>query len=469
MRKATAVVLAIAGVGSAIHLLPQSSRTSAGDVASFGSTTAGSGPTTSIAAAEPAAASRPARVVSLNQPLLAKPSLATDTAPAPRASIPSQLPAAAAVTPTLPTIAASSNGGRRLSSSRPADDDARRELVKDLQRELKRVGCYDGEINGAWTLGSRKAMTAFTERVNATLPLDEPDYILLTLVQGHTAQACGLGCPGGQALNDAGKCVPRAILAQSAKRHGDKAVAAHSEARVAVAHVAPAPRVASTWSTVVTTTPQQPTATPLPPTRQAPLSGRMSIGAPVEAAAAPEPANVNAVLQRRKSELAAAAAAQRTAETEIERGRRFAEAQARKDRELLALRQLQAETAATRAKSGASEPRPAQSIAALAIPSQQLSNAAAQYDEQELSDNAAIAAAARRAVLSKPSSQLPHNVISEGQPTPSSLQATAAARTQSPRPPSAVGRIVVSAARPGYASQPIRWTRSIFSDITRMR
>lgn len=394
MRKAAAVVLAIAGVGFALHLLPQSSKTGAGDVASFRSTTAGSAPTTSTAAPEPAAASRPARVFSLNQPLLAKPSPATDTAPAPRASIPSQLPAAAAVTPTLPTIAASSNSGRRLSSSRPADEDARRELVKDLQRELKRVGCYDGEINGAWTLGSRKAMTAFTERVNATLPLDEPDYILLTLVQGHTAQACGLGCPGGQGLNDAGKCVPRAVLAHSTKRHGDKAPAARTETPAVIARVAPAPRVSNPWSKVVTTTPHPPAAVALSAAQPAPLPGRMSIGAPVEVmTAAPDVASTKA---RRKSELAAAAA-------------------------------------------GALAPRP-----------QPQPSMTSPFDEQALSDNAAIATTAR-------------NAISEG-------QAAVSARPPSPRPTNnAAGRITVGTVRPAYASQPVRWTRTIFNDITRMR
>jgi len=44
-------------------------------------------------------------------------------------------------------------------------------LTRQLQSELKRAGCYDGEISGVWTPRTREAMKAFTTRVNATLPV----------------------------------------------------------------------------------------------------------------------------------------------------------------------------------------------------------------------------------------------------------------------------------------------------------
>jgi hypothetical protein len=58
----------------------------------------------------------------------------------------------------------------------PKDHDG---FARELQKELRRVGCYEGELNGA-----KRCMKAFTERVNATLPVDEPDYILYSMVQG---------------------------------------------------------------------------------------------------------------------------------------------------------------------------------------------------------------------------------------------------------------------------------------------
>jgi hypothetical protein len=102
---------------------------------------------------------------------------------------------------------------RKVSSTRPADGDMRLALTRDLQRELKRVGCYDGEIDGHWGTGSRVAMKTFTERVNATLPVDEPDNILLALVQGQKDKACGK-CPQVKDLTRTDavyhrRCLPR--------------------------------------------------------------------------------------------------------------------------------------------------------------------------------------------------------------------------------------------------------------------
>ncbi len=117
-----------------------------------------------------------------------------------------------------------------ITSAKAGGENAHRELTRNLQKELKRVGCYEGEINGSWSPASRRAMKAFTDRVNATLPIEEPDYILLTLVQGHSAEACGVGCPADQMLAKDGRCQPRAIVAQaankSAKRNAPPKVAA---------------------------------------------------------------------------------------------------------------------------------------------------------------------------------------------------------------------------------------------------
>jgi hypothetical protein len=63
-------------------------------------------------------------------------------------------------------------------------------LARQLQSELRRVGCYDGELSGVWTPRTRAAMKAFTDRVNASLPVDKPDQILLALVQNHQGVAC---------------------------------------------------------------------------------------------------------------------------------------------------------------------------------------------------------------------------------------------------------------------------------------
>jgi hypothetical protein len=110
----------------------------------------------------------------------------------------------------------------RLTSSKPADADARRELTKDLQRELKRLGCYQGDLDGSWGPETKRAMSAFTDRVNATLPVEEPDYILLALVRGQAVQTCGKSCPSGQELASDGRCLPRVIIARRGSKGVDK-------------------------------------------------------------------------------------------------------------------------------------------------------------------------------------------------------------------------------------------------------
>ena len=88
-------------------------------------------------------------------------------------------------------------------------------IGRELQKELKRVGCYAGELNGVWTTSTRQAMVAFTDRVNAKLPTNKPDSILLALVRGYSSKVCGTPCPSGQSLGRAQECTPNALLART--------------------------------------------------------------------------------------------------------------------------------------------------------------------------------------------------------------------------------------------------------------
>ncbi len=117
-------------------------------------------------------------------------------------------------------------------------------LARALQKELQRVGCYAGAINGVWSPATRKAMKSFTDRVNASLPLDRPDYILLSLVQSQADAVCAANCPAGQGIGGDGRCVPTAILAQAARKLPAQKVPLETEAKVPSASPA-APVVAS--------------------------------------------------------------------------------------------------------------------------------------------------------------------------------------------------------------------------------
>jgi hypothetical protein len=73
----------------------------------------------------------------------------------------------------------------------PTDPESRYKLVVDIQQQLKRVGCYWGRTNGAWNNNTRAAMHSFTTNTNAALPVDRPDYLLLSLLKSHTGRSCG--------------------------------------------------------------------------------------------------------------------------------------------------------------------------------------------------------------------------------------------------------------------------------------
>jgi hypothetical protein len=160
-------------------------------------------------------------------------------------------------------------------------------LVRELQRGLKRVGCYEGEINGVWTPQSRNAMRALADRVNATLPVDVPDDVLLALVEGQSGRVCGAPCPHGEDLAADGRCLPNALLARKAAPPRSIAAAKNGPPSVT--------------SSMTTTTPAAPNAVapPAPVGPGADQEGRMSLAGPIvgtpNPASPPEPAPRTAV------------------------------------------------------------------------------------------------------------------------------------------------------------------------------
>lgn len=192
----------------------------------------------------------------------------------------SAMPRAVAVVPPRPVPAT------RVVQAATEDTSDRDTMVRRIKRELRRVGCYDGRIDGEWDRTSRAAMSAFVDRVNASLPSQEPDVVLLNLVRNHQAIACGATCPSGQAMDGDGRCLPNAIIAKSKRK-----------TTVTVAHNAPM----KPFTTTVTVNEMKPTAATLPPPkppvqvavhtpRPAPLPGRMTVGGPGTTSASAAPA-----------------------------------------------------------------------------------------------------------------------------------------------------------------------------------
>jgi hypothetical protein len=145
----------------------------------------------------------------------------------------------------------------------PRDPDARNKLAHEIQQQLRRVGCYWGRMDGSWDPVTRDAMKEFTNRVNATLPLDEPDYVQLALIQSQSDEVCG-ACPAGQSLSASGRCIGLPVTAQTV-------VATRKQMLPWKANAAPAAAAAlllfKPVSTMVASTD--------------PVPGRMGLGAPV--------------------------------------------------------------------------------------------------------------------------------------------------------------------------------------------
>lgn len=171
-------------------------------------------------------------------------------------------------------------------SSGSQDPATRTQLARDLQTELRRVGCYQGAISGSWTQSTRQAMAAFLDRANAVLPYNQPDYVLLALVQSHQDVMCSADCPSGQIMQGDGRCVPTAVIVQTERREKRQdgrwlTVTRLADGRTRGGTVAskPAVREVLPWQR------NQVTADPLPQVASAPrpdpLPGRMSIGGPL--------------------------------------------------------------------------------------------------------------------------------------------------------------------------------------------
>jgi hypothetical protein len=170
-------------------------------------------------------------------------------------------------TPTTPFTMASRGGEPPADAATLVMPHDRASLVRELQRGLKRVGCYEGEVSGVWTQQSRSAMRAFTGRINAALPVDEPDRVLLALVQGHKDRACGMPCPPGEGLATDGRCLPNVLLA-----HARKSTSPQAAAIVAIERSQPL--------TTPTVTGWTSTTTVAPPEAIHPPEGRMSLAGP---------------------------------------------------------------------------------------------------------------------------------------------------------------------------------------------
>ena len=128
---------------------------------------------------------------------------------------------------------------QRLAVLQPADTPTQQEpkpdqraLTRDLQTELKRVGCDPGAVDGAWSPKSRQSLDQFNRRTGITLDTKVATIGALDAVKGQRGRICPLVCGAGQKV-EGEQCVavpvapkPRskqeAMRSQEPKRAGAK-------------------------------------------------------------------------------------------------------------------------------------------------------------------------------------------------------------------------------------------------------
>jgi hypothetical protein len=313
MGKLSGAVLILAGVAVAAYALPARQQTGAQSAGpapraeikaiKATATLATGNPPEAQAKAADAAADKPQP----QPPPAAPPPVAKDPEPVPHPQpltgkvIPPPGPLSVAEAPPRVPVDHS-----KAAAAAPLDKDG---LTREIQRQLKRAGCYGGAISGVWSPAVRQAMKAFTDRVNAALPVEQPDHILLALVQNHKEATCGGACPPGQAAGADARCLPNALVARAKKPNGS-------------ARAKEAPHAKSTGPGEAGGRTADLAAAPPPPTTGPAPAGRMSLAGPPPAA---PPDRIKPPTARRKNVRRYAPAARPSRYTEArERDRRRA-------------------------------------------------------------------------------------------------------------------------------------------------
>jgi len=91
---------------------------------------------------------------------------------------------------TRKAIAAYISGAPKPAAS--GDDTALPALAAKLQRQLQRVGCYQGIIDGQWGSGSARAMRNFNHWAGKNLPINKPTSKALRTVSAKREMVCGI-------------------------------------------------------------------------------------------------------------------------------------------------------------------------------------------------------------------------------------------------------------------------------------
>jgi len=91
------------------------------------------------------------------------------------------------------------------------------ELVRALQRELRRIGCFGGEADGVWGDKSRAAVKSFLKHVRLGVDGEEPSIAVLDAATAARGRICPPVCDDDERLVN-GRCVAKVRPARAERR-----------------------------------------------------------------------------------------------------------------------------------------------------------------------------------------------------------------------------------------------------------
>ena len=71
------------------------------------------------------------------------------------------------------------------------------DIPRQVQSELKRVGCYSGEANGNWNSAAQRSMDLFNKYAGTKFDVKVASLDSLEVIKGRTGRICPLVCAHG--------------------------------------------------------------------------------------------------------------------------------------------------------------------------------------------------------------------------------------------------------------------------------
>jgi hypothetical protein len=92
-------------------------------------------------------------------------------------------------------------------------------IARELQGELKRVGCDPGNIDGDWNAASRRALENFNEHAGTNLDVEVANFSALSVVRSRMSRICPVACDRGSRVRG-NRCLE--VETQSVRRTADR-------------------------------------------------------------------------------------------------------------------------------------------------------------------------------------------------------------------------------------------------------